>query len=133
MTLCVTGVELIPVSVVEHDRRFLILYDDLVDDKFITLGHLYLTIENNTPEPIVIFTSTGTAIVGHEQVDTELWSNASLGGTVYPGASKSGDVLFGLRESRTDQITKIRYVLDAARSEDYDSLTDEQYDLDITW
>lgn len=97
------------------------------------VGALQVVVENNRDEKIVVFADQGVVVVGNEQI--EFFAGDDLGGEMFQGVRKHGDVLFALNNISYEVLSGLSliYEVDApVIMEPFTILTDEGYLFQLT-
>lgn len=127
----VTGVTLAPIEMLLEDEETSDWFQEYADEGVQTVGALGIEVENLTDQIVSIYPDQGVVLVGNEQVDTDLWLSDDVGGDMNPGILKDGAVVFMLERSVPEDISTVRYQVDAAFDEDYDDISDAGYDFTL--
>lgn len=101
-------------------------YKDMFDGKDkTTIVTIDLTVENTSDDTIGIYPDQGTLTTNtNEQKTAETFLSDEVGGDFYGKVKKEGNVIFQL-DSDAKDITQLKYIIDAAQDEDYNSLGDQ--------
>jgi hypothetical protein len=79
----------------------------------VTIGQIYLKVENKNSTRVSIFPDQGTVVIGSEQVEIDFFSSDDLGGEYFPGVVKEGKVSFFLKRTPAAQVTNVLYAVDS--------------------
>jgi hypothetical protein len=82
-------------------------------DGAVTIGQIYLKVENKNSTRESIYPDQGTVVVGSEQVEIDFFSSDDVGGEYFPGVIKEGKVSFFLKRTPVAQVTDVLYVVDS--------------------
>ena len=138
MVIRVTGVSLSPLEARLNDSAFAERVQEYLDigvlsiEGVVTVGSIAIQVENTTDQAVEVHPAQGWVAVGSEVVVPSLMLSDDVGGPFEPGVVKEGAVLFMIKRTAAADVKAIGYQILAPFDEDFNSLSDENYEFFLT-